>query len=129
MDYSFCQALAQNSVTPKSIGIYDIICSFAKNFLKRVSESDTLDIRPDLELIYAIGKFHLGAHIQECFPLFSLNFVHGAGQIDGEIIETLWSNLNKAAGSTRTMSQAHRQEVLDNYINDSNWKKLINAGM
>ena len=129
MDYSFCQALAQNSVTPKSIGIYDIICSFAKNFLKRVSESDTLDIRPDLELIYAIGKFHLGAHIQECFPLFSLNFVHGAGQIDGEIIETLWSNLNKAAGSTRTMSQAHRQEVLDNYSNDSNWKKLINAGM
>jgi len=129
MDYSFCQALAQNSVTPKSIGIYDIICSFAKNFLKHVSESDTLDIRPDLELIYAIGKFHLGAHIQECFPLFSLNFVHGAGQIDGEIIETLWSNLNKAAGSTRTMSQAHRQEVLDNYINDSNWKKLINAGM
>jgi hypothetical protein len=129
MDYSFCQALAQNSVTPKSIGIYDVICSWAKNFLKRVSESDTLDIRPDLELIYAIGKFHLGAHIQECFPLFSLNFVHGASQIDGEIIETLWSNLNKAAGSTRTMSQAHRQEVLDNYINDSNWKKLINAGM
>ena len=129
MDYSFCQALAQNSVTPKSIGIYDVICSWAKNFLKRVSESDTLDIRPDLELIYAIGKFHLGAHIQECFPLFSLNFVHGAGQIDGEIIETLWSNLNKAAGSTHTMSQAHRQEVLDNYINDSNWKKLINAGM
>ena len=129
MDYSFCQALAQNTVIPKAIGIYDIMCSFAKNFLKRVAESDTLDIRPDLELLCGIGKFHLGAHIQECFPLFSLNFVHGAGQIDGEIIETLWSNLNKVASSTRTMSQAYRQEVLDNYINDSNWKKLINAGM
>jgi hypothetical protein len=129
MDYAFCQALAQNSVTPKSLGIYDIICSWAKNFLLRVSQSDTLNLREDLELLYGIGKFHLGAHIQECFPQFSLNFILGAGQMDGEILETLWSHLNKVAGSTSTMSQAQRQEVLDNFMNDSNWKKLIKSGM
>lgn len=129
MDYAFCQALAQNSLTPKAIVIYDIMCSWSKNFLWRVSQSNTLDLREDLELLYGIGKFHLGVHIQECFPLYSLNFIHGAGQIAGEILESLWSNLNKAAGSTSTMSQAHRQEVLDNYMNDSNWKKLIKSGM
>jgi Kyakuja-Dileera-Zisupton transposase len=129
MDYAFCQALARNSFTPKAIGIYDIICSWSKNFLWRVSQSSTLDLREDLELLYGIGKFHLGAHIQECFPLYSLNFIQGAGQIDGEILETLWANLNKVASSTSTMSQAHRQEVLDNYMNDSNWKKLIKSGM
>lgn len=105
------------------------MCSWSKNFLWRVSQSNTLDLREDLELLCGIGKFHLGAHIQECFPLFSLNFIEGAGQLDGEILETLWSHLVKVAGSTSTMSQAQRQEVLDNYMNDSNWKKLIKSGI
>ncbi|KAJ6619130.1 hypothetical protein B0H10DRAFT_2026900 [Mycena sp. CBHHK59/15] len=27
------------------------------------------------------------------------------------------------------MSRAHRQEVLDDYMNDSNWKKMVGAGV
>ena len=57
-----------------------------------------------------------------------MNFIEGAGQVDGEILETLWSSLDKVAGYTQGMSKAHRQEVLDNLMNDSNWKKTINAG-
>ena len=129
MDYAFCQALAQNTITPKSLLIYDIMCSWSKHFLQRVSQSNTLSLREDLQLLYGIGNFHLGAHIQECFPQFSLNFIQGAGQMDGEILETLWSHLNKVAGSTSAMSQGQRQEILDNFMNDSNWKKLIKSGI
>jgi len=32
-----------------------------------------------------------------CFPKFSLNFVEGAGEVDGEILETLWSPLDEVA--------------------------------
>jgi hypothetical protein len=107
---------------------YDIACQWSIKFHERVNQSEHLDIPKNLSIIPAVGKFHLGAHIPECFALFSLNFVHGAGQQDGEILETLWSSLNKVSGSIRAMSKAHRHEVLDDYMRDSNWKKLVGIG-
>ena len=79
-------------------------------------------------MIPAVGKWHLGAHVTECFPKYSLNFVDGIGQIDGEILETLWWPIDKVAGITRPMSKAHRQEVLDDNMYDSNWKKWVGIG-
>jgi hypothetical protein len=108
--------------------IYDICCQWCRNFLRRVANSPFLSLPDSMKIIPAVGKFHLGAHIRSCFPLFSLNFVHGAGQQDGEILETLWSNLNKVSSSIRAMSKAHRHEVLDDYMRDSNWKKLVGIG-
>jgi hypothetical protein len=128
MDYSLCQALAQVHRSKQVVFIYDICCQWSIHFLERVASSSHLSLREDLKIVPAIGKFHLGAHIKQCFALFSLNFVHGVGQLDGEILETLWSSLDKVAGHTRVMSKAHRQEVLDNHMNDSNWKKLIKSG-
>jgi hypothetical protein len=83
----------------------------------------------DLNIIPAVGKFHLASHKGDCFAKYSLNFVEGAGQQDGEILETLWSSLNKASGSIRAMTKAHRQEVLDDHMLDSNWKKMVHIGM
>jgi hypothetical protein len=79
----------------------------------------------DIDITPAVGKWHLAAHIRECFAKFSLNFIEGSAEVDGEIMETLWSGLDLVAGITQGMSIAHRQEVLDDYINDSNWKKLL----
>jgi Kyakuja-Dileera-Zisupton transposase len=129
VDYSVCQALAQISGINKVLVIYDICCQWATHFQSRIEASKFLSLRGTLELIPAIGKFHLGAHIPQCFALYSLNFVKGSAQVDGEILETLWSSLNKVASSTRSMSKAHRQEVLDDYMNDSNWKKMVRSGM
>lgn len=87
-----------------------------------------MELSESLEITAAVGKWHLAAHIPECFAKFSLNFVQGAGQVDGEIMETLWSKLDLVAGLTQSMSVAHRQEVLDDYMNDSNWRKIIRIG-
>ena len=46
--------------------------------------------------------------------------MEGSGHIDGKIMETLWSGMNKVSGSARSMSKAHRQETLDDYMRDSN---------
>jgi len=54
----------------------------------------------------------------------SLNFVEGR-RVDGEILETLWSGLDEVSGLTQAMSIAHHQEVLDEYMNYSNWTKII----
>lgn len=61
--------------------------------------------------------------------MFAPNYIPGAGRVDGEILETLWAPLIKVASSTRAMSKAHRQEILDDHMNDSNWKKLVKMGM
>ena len=48
--------------------------------------------------------------------------------IDGEIMETLWSGMNKVSVAARSMTKAHRQETLDDYMRDSNWKKTVGIG-
>jgi hypothetical protein len=130
IDYAICNALnrlCHNGIT-EALVEYDIICSWLVNFLKRVHESEHLSIPQELKIVGAVGKFHLGAHIAKCFALFSLNFVRGAGQQDGEILETLWSSLNKISSSIRVMSKSQRREILDDLMRDSNWKKLVGMG-
>ena len=128
MDYSICQALKQFPRHDKALIIYDICCQWIIRFRDRVSESEFLDLLDSMEITGAVGKWHLAAHIPECFSKFSLNFVEGAGQVEGEILETLWSVLDEVSGLTQAMSVAHRQEVLDAYMMDSNWRKIIRMG-
>ena len=71
----------------------------------------------------------MAAHVQKCFAKFSLNFIEGFAEVDGKIMEILWSSLDLVVGITQCMTIAHRQEVLDDYINDNNWKKLLNLCM
>ena len=81
-----------------------------------------------MDITGAVGKWHLAAHIPECFSKFSLNFVEGAGQVEGEILETLWSGLDEVSGLAQSMSITHHQEVIDAYMNDSNWHKIVRTG-
>ncbi|KAG1729111.1 uncharacterized protein EDB91DRAFT_1085887 [Suillus paluster] len=92
---------------------------------KRVAESQGLSVPENMQIIPAVGKFHLSAHKLACFARYSLNFVQGAGHVDGEILETLWAPFNKISPTARSMSHAHRQEVLDDHMRDSNWKKIV----
>jgi len=93
-----------------------------------VQDSHFLSLPHIIDLIPVVGKFHLAAHVPRCFSRFSLNFVQGAGQLDGEILETLWSEFNKVSASAHSMSKAHRAEVYDDHMRDSNWKKIVCMG-
>ncbi|KIJ57514.1 hypothetical protein HYDPIDRAFT_73618, partial [Hydnomerulius pinastri MD-312] len=104
---------------------YDVSCQWIVNFANRVDTCPMLSVPADIEVVAAIGKFHLSAHKLECFPRYSLNFIQGAGHIDGEILETLWAPFNKISPTARSMTLAHRQEVYDDHMRESNWKKLV----
>ena len=82
-----------------------------------------------MKIFRAISKFHLADHVDSCFSKWTLNFMKGAGQIDGKIMETLWAGMNKVSGAARSMTKAHRQEILDDHMRDSNWKKTIRISM
>lgn len=129
IDYSVCQALKYHSVgLDRALVAYDVACQWSVNFHRRVESYDSLSLPSEMEIVPAVGKFHLSAHKPACFPRFSLMFIPGAGHVDGEILETLWAAFNKISPSARAMSLAHRQEVYDDHMRDSNWKKLVGLG-
>ncbi|KAI5998350.1 hypothetical protein F5J12DRAFT_895546 [Pisolithus orientalis] len=125
-DYSICNALDYHSQSiQKALVIYDVGCQWSINFQSWVKSSCSLTLPPGLQIIPAVGKFHLAAHKLSCFSRYHLNFVKGAGHLDGEILETLWAPFNKISPTARSMTQAHRQEVYDDHMRDSNWKKIV----
>jgi hypothetical protein len=128
VDYSICNAINHRSGFDTSLIIYDVGCQWCIHFAERVANCPGLTIPKQRRVLAAVGKFHLSAHKLPCFARFSLNFIEGAGQVDGEILETLWATFNKISPTARSMSQGHRQEILDDHMRDSNWKKLVQIG-
>ncbi|KAH9916158.1 uncharacterized protein B0H18DRAFT_1124455 [Fomitopsis serialis] len=126
MDYSLSNALGYRS---RGIGhvylSYDIMCQYHVHLDDRFDQNPHLEMPGGLVLYKCIGLFHIHGHKAECELRHSLTFTEGAGQADGEIIETQWSGINPVSGSTRTMSTSHRQETLDRHMNNWNWKKMI----
>ena len=128
MHYAICQALKRFPRHIQALIIYDICCQWIIHLRQRVLELEFLELWDSMEITGAVGKWHLAAHIAECFPKFTLNFVEGAGEVEGEILETLWSGMDEIAGLAQAMSIAHHQEVIDEYMNDSNWRKMLRIG-
>lgn len=130
MDYSLSNALEHNTKGIRNVILfYDINCAYMKKLRSRVDSSSYLRLRKDLRIIPGIGIWHVHGHRPECYPRYAPLFIPGSGWIDGEIIETLWSILNVVSVSARGMSSAHRQELLDFQMNDSNFMKMIRMSM
>jgi hypothetical protein len=129
MDYSIFKALNFNMAGIQAALIsYDVMCQWSVHMMERVNCSNYLKLPDNLELKLAIGLFHIHGHQDSCLARYSPSFIEGGRQIDGETIETLWAPLNEISRSTRGMSTSHRREVIDDHMNDSNWKKLVDTG-
>jgi hypothetical protein len=129
MDYSIFKALNFNMGGIEAALIcYDVMCQWSVHMKHRAAGSRHLNIPDGLELRLGIGLFHIHGHQDTCLARYSPSFIEGGRQIDGETIETLWAPLNEISRSTRGMSTSHRREVIDDHMNDSNWKKLIDLG-
>jgi hypothetical protein len=132
-DFSFCQAVKYwqkhgNLDKLAALLNYDIGCQWWINFLWRTANCPELDWDERMKLIVAVGKWHLAAHVKDCFCQFSLNFIKGAGHLDGEIMETIWSKLNEPGRTARSMTLAYRSEFLNRFIQDINFKKMLSMG-
>jgi hypothetical protein len=129
MDYAICQATNFRTQGLRGTMLaYDIFCQWIIHFPKRVNQSPFLNVPIDMKFVGGVGKFHIYGHIIGCFSVHSLNFLLGAGQMDGEILETLWSDFDKIAPFARTMSEAYCREIYDDHMREWNWKKLVRIG-
>jgi hypothetical protein len=126
MDYALCEASQHNmeGIT-RAVTFYDINCQYNKHFWVRVDQSRFLEMAPELNIIPGIGLWHVHGHQDSCYIRYASNFIDGIGRIDGEIMETLWAQLNLISPAARGMSSLHRQECLDYQMNDSNFCKMI----
>jgi hypothetical protein len=123
VDFGIVKAVHLTNIHPKQglLLIYDIVCQYIVHFLFRIGH-----LLPDgIDVDAAIGLFHVHAHKEDCFFRFASTFIPGAGIVAGEILESLWSTLNKISPSARTATLAHRAELLDDHTTDSNHKKML----
>ncbi|KAG1791605.1 uncharacterized protein HD556DRAFT_1240517, partial [Suillus plorans] len=126
MDYALSQALNyKTDGISRAITFYDINCQYNKYLKDRIASSMYLSIPIGMDIIPGIGLWHVHGHQDNCFVQYASNFIHGTGQIDGEIMETLWAPLNIISPSARGMGTPHRKEVLDYQMNDCNFMKMI----
>jgi hypothetical protein len=130
MDWSLCEALATSNVgrIKSVLDIYDIACQYCIHLQKRIDTNPHLNVPDHIEMLFGIGLFHVHGHKDECLYRWATSYIPSAGIVDGEVLETLWSVLNMVSPSTRTATLAHRTEILDDHMNDSNWKKLQHIG-
>lgn len=130
MDYSLSEALKSTNMDgiKYALCIYDIMCQYHDNLLRQFTEQSGLNLPDTLTIIKASGLWHVHGHKEDCLYHFATTYIPGVGMVDGEILETLWSLLNRTSWLCRGMTTAHRTKVLDDHMSDSNWKKTINMG-
>jgi hypothetical protein len=95
--------------------------------MKSFPQSHSLDYLSKV-ICFFVPKFHLPAHIAKCQTIFSFNFMHFVGQMDGEAPEMGWLNINPMASSTKAMGPGCHHDTLDDHFGDWNWKKIIGLG-
>ena len=127
VDWALLEAIRATSVNPSQgvMLIYDIACQYFVHLKDQIGTR----LPPDLEMDRAIGLFHVHAHKEACFFRYAASFIPGTGVCAGEILESLWSNLNTITPSTRTATLAHRAEMIDEHAADSNHKKSLAIGL
>ncbi|KDQ48914.1 hypothetical protein JAAARDRAFT_82556, partial [Jaapia argillacea MUCL 33604] len=128
MDYILAQALQLTKIPGVSptVLLYDIVCQYSVHVARRFLENaQYLGLPSPLNLLMGIGLFHVHGHQDSCGPRYSPNYMIGAGQVDGEVIETLWARMNEIAVSCQPIGHGHHTETLDFHMLNSNWQKTI----
>lgn len=126
VDWAFLEALRTTAVVDEqgAMLIYDIMCQYFVYLQDRIGHL----LPSGLQIDRAIGLFHVHGHKDECFFRYASSFIPGAGIVAGEILESLWANLNRVTPATRTATLAHRAEIIDDHAADSNFKKTLGIG-
>ena len=101
--------------------IYDITCQYSIYLAERIGHL----LLPGLAIDQAINLFHVHAHKDDCFFQFATTFIPGAAIIAGQIIKSLWLNLNGISPTVQTATLLHQAKMLSDPACDSNHKRML----
>ncbi|KAJ7741123.1 hypothetical protein B0H16DRAFT_1464665 [Mycena metata] len=127
IDWIFCAIMRWKHPNLQKVVSYDIVCQWFKKLFDRLVKMPAAVRFYIVAALFrfVIPKMHIHSHTMACQLLFSLNFLLGAAQTDGEGIERPWANLGGVATSTREMAPGSRRDTLDSHLNFWNWSKFI----
>ncbi|TFK88753.1 hypothetical protein K466DRAFT_488291 [Polyporus arcularius HHB13444] len=120
-DYVLRSSLHQNAPNKVKVS-YDVACIYSKNFLARFAKYGWDE--PTQEFTWAIPKFHINAHREQCLADYNLRYLRGCGCSDCEGVERLWSRSNGAAAVTKEMGPGSRRDYVDDIFGGQNWNKV-----
>ena len=83
------------------VTFYDVNCQYTKHLYQQLKDNSFISLSPNIQLVAAIGAWHIHGHWQECLAWYGSNFIPGAGHVDGEIMKTLWASLNVISPSAQ----------------------------
>ncbi|KAJ7609634.1 hypothetical protein FB45DRAFT_982382 [Roridomyces roridus] len=126
-DWVFASILCHLDPRIRKIISYDIVCQWATYVVDRLKELPPLmRLAMLLELFrFVIPKMHIHGHTVDCQVRYSLNYVPGSGQTDGEGIERPWASIGGIATSTWVSGPGARHDALDCHWSFWNWLKTI----
>lgn len=110
---------------------YDIICQWFKNLAECIKGLPPLVRLAVVRRIIAfvIPKLHILGHLLKCQDTFNLLYTLGAAMSDMEGIERIWSGSGLLGTSTREMGPGSRQNTIEDYWHNWNWRKNVSQGM
>ncbi|KAJ7605646.1 hypothetical protein FB45DRAFT_709556, partial [Roridomyces roridus] len=99
MNYIFASLMRHKDSRLFKIISYDIVCQWWKNLVDRLKELPGLvRIAALIHLwCFVIPKMHILGHLIACQLAYSLSYVPGSTQTDGEGIERPWANFGAVA--------------------------------
>ncbi|KAF8193985.1 hypothetical protein K438DRAFT_1969276 [Mycena galopus ATCC 62051] len=130
MDWIFLSILSHLHPRLRKIISYDIACQWWKNLKSRVK---TMPPRICLKIVLALMRFvvpkmHIKGHDHNCQTEYSLDYVPGSAQTDGEGIECPWAHIGGVGSSTKEMGPGSREDTLNGHWGSWNWQKLLGLG-
>ncbi|KAF8589210.1 hypothetical protein K439DRAFT_1333200 [Ramaria rubella] len=128
VDYALTQALREAVHLPFLGFMYDVTCQYIVNIRKCFKQSFPHLVPTLWRILPPIPKMHLQGSKDDCMYAFSLNYLEGAGQTSGKLVETVWHELNDTNGSTIEMNAGHCHDYLDDMYGDWNWNKVQKIG-
>nr|GAT58172.1 predicted protein [Mycena chlorophos] len=76
---------------------------------------------------FVVPKLHILGHKTTCQTEYSLSYLPGSGQLDGEGIKREWSNVGGLTGSTKVRGPGVRADALEDHWAFWNWTKLVGS--
>ncbi|KAJ6589802.1 hypothetical protein B0H10DRAFT_1961237 [Mycena sp. CBHHK59/15] len=106
---------------------YDISCQWKKHLAERNAKLlSHMQLRlADIKWQYGLLSGRWG---NEGWEKESLSFKPGVGKSDDEGVEHTWAMLNPVTYHTKNMGKGHREDVLEDKINNHNFLKNISQG-
>ncbi|KAJ7595288.1 hypothetical protein C8J56DRAFT_1115038 [Mycena floridula] len=128
-DYALASALERIGLRQRWIKLcYDIWCQYSINLVERF-EREFAHLAPLVrEMTGLIGPVHIVSHIKRCHALFLANTTESAGRACSDNIEQPFVETKTTGGSTKHMNGGHRHDVLDDFHNFWNYKKMTDMG-